>query len=584
MKYDAEHALFRTGSVEHWSKCIIILLVAFGITASTLVHALEPPTKEQVAQYTKDGTLKQRIEQAKAIGNHLVAPELFERYRYKMDRISQQLKGKMPYEMDGGYAPPPAWAGLPTTGTVKVFALLIAFNDYPPVAADTAAVIESRLFGDGAAGYPYESLRNYYRRASYNKLEFQGNVLGWYTTAYNRSSVVETTAGRDTVIKEALNHYEAQGHDFAQYDNNGDGKIDYFLVFWTGPHGAWATFWWGYQTGFSDTTYMLDGKQLSKYSWQWETAQYPNGNFTPLVAIHETGHALGVPDYYDYDDAVGPKGGVGGLDMMAGNWGDHNCFTKFMLDWITPVIYSSGRHPVTLNSSGVSQDAVALWPYKSDQNSLFSEYFMVQNRYRDPAGNDTGYPNDGLLIWHVDSTLNESGTSFKYNNSNTDHKLLRLMEADGLEEIESNGGADAGDYYVAGDELTPYSQPSSSMYDGSASRIHVVDISAPAPTMTATVHYGLELNLDRFKNLYAVCRILGCNGPFRPWEKYINPADIYIRALRQGGSNEARLKGLRQKAVQMTTRMQYALTKEEVDAYEKNAADILGQLNKMKLK
>jgi len=53
-----------------------------------------------------------------------------------------------------------------------------------------------------------------------------------------------------------------------------------------------------------------------------------------MVVIHETGHALGLPDYYDYDDKVGPRGGVGGLDMMDNNWGDHNPFSKWLLGWL----------------------------------------------------------------------------------------------------------------------------------------------------------------------------------------------------------------------------------------------------------
>ncbi len=64
------------------------------------------------------------------------------------------------------------------------------------------------------------------------------------------------------------------------------------------------------------------------------------------------------------------------------------------------------------------------------QGNQFGEFFMIQNRYR--TGNDTPYPSNGLLIWHVDARLDPSGTNFLYNNSYTEHKLLRLMEADGL--------------------------------------------------------------------------------------------------------------------------------------------------------
>ena len=481
------------GILTNERKCNIILKIAIVLilNLSASAYALEPPTKEQLMQYRQDGTIKQRVEQAKAIGNHLVSQELVRRFRYKLERISRELKGKPLYEIEKELAPPPARVGLPTSGTVKVLALLIAFSDYPPIAGDNTESMQSKLFGDGSGGYPNESLRNYYRRSSYNQLEIQGNVLGWYTTSYPRSTVDNAWA-RDNLIKEALDFYESQGHDFAQYDNDGDGTIDYFIVIWTGPHGAWASFWWGYQEYFSDSGYTLDGKKLTKYSWQWESLGYPGGIFTPLVVIHETGHALGLPDYYDYDDSIGPRGGVGGLDMMDGNWGDHNCFSKFMLDWISPSIFNSGVHLVNLNTSSISKDSVALWPYRV-QDSLFSEYFMVQNRFRDPNGNDISYPNDGLLIWHVDSRLDSFGYNFQYNNSFTEHKLLKLMEADGLEEIGSGRVANAGDYYVAGSRFAPDSNPNSNLYDGTASRIYVVDTGAAGTTMAARIHYGLAI-------------------------------------------------------------------------------------------
>jgi M6 family metalloprotease-like protein len=285
----------------------------------SLAFTLEPPTKEQIERSRRDGTLAARIAQAKSYGNYKIAPRLAARMREKLRLAASAAglaKGTKSGAVDRIMAPPPAWVGLPTKGTVKVLALLIAFSDYPPTTP--AETFASRLFGDGQGGPPFDSLRNFYRRSSYNQLEIQGNVLGWYTTPYARSTVVETDAGRESLIKEALTFYNQQGHDFSQYDNDGDGVIDYFCVFWTGPHGEWASFWWGYETGFYDSSFRLDGKRLSNYSWQWELYGYPNGTFDPTTIIHETGHALGVPDYYDYDDSVGPGGGVGGLDIMDG--------------------------------------------------------------------------------------------------------------------------------------------------------------------------------------------------------------------------------------------------------------------------
>jgi M6 family metalloprotease-like protein len=460
---------------------IIISVLLVGLGAAL---ALEPPTREQIERYRFDGTLAMRIAQAKAIGNHNIPARTKDRLIYKLRSLSLEGGGRDGRSISRILAPPPAREGMPTSGTVKVLALLISFNDYPGIT--TPEYVTSRLFGDGAGSPPFDSLRNFYRRSSYNQLNIEGNVLGWYQTSYARSTVAETDQGRQAVIKEALNYYEQQGHDFSQYDNDGDGAIDYFCVFWTGPHGEWASFWWGYYTGFSDSSYRLDGKRLTNYSWQWELVNYPGGTFSPSVIVHETGHALGVPDYYDYDDAVGPRGGVGNLDIMDST-GDHNCFSKFMLDWISPTVVPGGSQTVTLRASGLYPDAVIFMP-NAVPGRIFDEFFMVQNRYR--SGNDTNLftSSDGLLVWHVDARLDAWNYNFLYNNSNTDHKLLRLMEADGLEEIEtSNASADAGDYYKAGMMFGPATFPNSARYGGMPTAMGISTITGTTTPMSLTV-------------------------------------------------------------------------------------------------
>jgi M6 family metalloprotease-like protein len=446
--------------------------------------ALEPPTKEQLLRYRLDGTLAARAAQAREYGNHKIPQRLQDRFRTKLVRMGLVGGASVQTPLARLLAPPQAWEGMPTRGTVRVLALLISFNDYPGVT--DPAYFASRLFGGGVGGPPYDSLRNFYRRSSYDQLEIVGDVLGWYQAPYARSTVTETSTGRMNLIKEALNHYEAQGHDFAQYDNDGDGTIDYFCVFWTGPHGEWASFWWGYYTWFSDSAYRLDGKRLTNYSWQWELYNYPNGTFSPSTIIHETGHALGVPDYYDYDDAVGPRGGVGNLDIMDST-GDHNCFSKFMLDWITPTVVSGGAAAVTLRASGLYPDALIFMP-GAVPGRIFDEFFMAQNRTR--SGNDTSLFTgaDGLLVWHVDARLDTWDYDFLYDNSYTDHKLLRLMEADGLEEIETfNASADADDYYRAGMTFGPYSTPDSDRYSGVPTAMGVTDIVGATTPISLTV-------------------------------------------------------------------------------------------------
>jgi len=431
---------------------IFISTVVLGTAA--LTWALQPPTPEQLERYRQDGSLSRRVAAAHALGNHLVAPELMDRLQQRDDQARSMTT---------------ATTGLPSIGSPRVFALLIDFSNHE--SHTSTAVVDGKLFGEGtASSFPYNSLRDFYRRSSYGLLELQGATLGWYTTPYSRGQIEETTTGREALIREAIDHFDSQGHDFSQYDASGDGEIDYFLVIWAGPTQDWADFWWGYLTRFTNKSYTVDGLTLGRYSWQWESTDARP--FDPLVTIHETGHALGLPDYYDYDDDVGPMGGVGGLDMMDGNQADHNAFSKWMLGWLTPERYNEETNIVSLRPQSEYPDAAVLM-HGDPPSDPYTEYFVVEHRRR--TANDDNLPTDGLLIWHVDARLGSSG-GFLSDNSYTEHKLLRLMEADGLEEIEQNRRADADDFYTNDDILSPTTTPNTNRYDGARTNLTVSGI------------------------------------------------------------------------------------------------------------
>ena len=478
------------------------IIAALGLLASggRSLLALEPPSPGEIQRYMLDGSYAARLRNAEVFGNNRVAPELISDLVSRLARTRHASTGIGSRGSGPGALSLPSGTRnvLPSKGTDRVFALLIQFPDYPAV--NSKETIASKIFGDGdGTGYPYESVRNYYRRASYGMLELAGGVLGWYTPSYTRASMAQTTAAREALIKEALNFFDGQGHNFAQYDNDNNSSIDYFVVVWTGPNNGWSNFWWGYQTSFS-SSFALDGKSFvnTRYSWQWESRNWP-GAYDQIVVMHETGHALGLPDYYDYDATVGPKGGVGGLDMMDANRGDHNAFSKMLLDWNAPQSLAVGSRAFALGASGNTRDALVLMP-EFTAAQPFTEFFLIQNRLR--VENDSGLPGDGLLVWHVDARLTTSG-SFLYNNSYTDHKLLRLMEADGLEHIEQGYAATAADYYTSAKTFGPATRPSSARYDGTDPGVALFGIGPSQQTLafTADVHYALfppqGLSLER---------------------------------------------------------------------------------------
>lgn len=423
-----------------------IILISIFSLISLVFFGLEPPRPFELENLKKNGDFQKRMEFAKKLGN----------YKLKLKGRGEKVAG---------------FSGLPTTGNPKIFVLLIDFSDYPHTI--DSSVIQSMIFGEGNSNnYPYESLKSYYERSSYGKLNIEGDLYGWYR-ALNRRDYYTNNA--EVLIEEAIDYYHNQGAIFDKYDNDGDGEIDYFAVFWTGPDTGWATFWWGWQSYFGDQDYLVDGKKLGTFSWQWEED-------TPATVIHETGHALGLPDYYDYDNSVGPKGGMGGLDIMDAVWGDHNAFSKWVLGWLEPHIVNSNEI-LEIPPLSTTPYAVVL-SRNFDGTDYNGEFFIVQNRQT--IGNDSDFPGSGLMILHIDARRDCDGYTI-FDNSYTEHKLVRVMEADGLEEIEKGKWGDAEDFYFRGnnDNFGIVTFPNSDLYDGTSSLVTVTNISNPKEQMTA---------------------------------------------------------------------------------------------------
>jgi M6 family metalloprotease-like protein len=484
------------------SRCCFLLpaLVALAIAAggSAAAFAADPPPADTAATFGAA-----RPHSGICTDDGRVDPALVRDFRYRLAMLQLGIT-------DPPRLIPEDIRGLPSTGNVRIFALLIDFSDWFGK-NDALKVIHPRLFANGTdpADYPYESVRNYYQRSSYGLLNLSGDVLGWWHYPGPRSAVPQTDAGRQALIAQALQSYDPWV-DFSKYDNDHDGYIDYFIVDWAGPDNGVGSFWWGYKTSWSPTAgaLTLDGVSPDVYSFQAECAyepqydpEFPNaprttkGLYDQIVVMHETGHALGLPDYY------GPTGGVGGIDMMHLGIGDHNCFSKWLLGWLTPTPISWVTRTRVLHPTGTSPSAFVVMPGASSADP-YDEFYMVQNRQRVgndfPRANDEFFrmPGDGLLIWHVDAHTTPDGLHFLYRNTEVGRKLLKLMEADGKEHIEKTfdttnppyGWAQADDYYVVGSTFGPTTTPNSSRYDGTPSGVEVKDIATfwiPLPSTSA---------------------------------------------------------------------------------------------------
>lgn len=486
-------------------------------------------TAERIEQYKQDGTYDERVARINSLQQYKLSEGLRRRATYKVRKAALEAGGMTPTQIAQALSsgPQPAFPfvaqpELRSHGTVKTLTVLIDFKDHragmelPGMTLDT---FQKNIYGSGttaaAAFVPHESLHNYYARASQGAVDVQGNVLGWHSFPNNqedyspqkapgnlpplqRQNLQQTLDNKANfrLLSDALDKLDAT-HDFSQYDNDNDGDLDLVTILYAGPDKGWGSFWWAYRWEFfipEAATKTFDGKRAKQFVFQFVSRRGAAGaDFDPTTLLHEMGHAFGLADYYDYQPGIGPDGGVGGLDMMHANKGNQCAFSRWLLDWIKPTIVGSGapipRRLTASTSPTTTNKAIAIFPGLASSTAPSEEMFIIENRHRIDKGNDAKLPGDGLLIWHVDATVNGNQNDFLQDNSFTDIKLIRLVRADNKDDFGSNDQATAQTYFSPGKQFSPSSVPSSERNDRTASGVSVDQIGALGEHVMATIGF-----------------------------------------------------------------------------------------------
>lgn len=506
----------------------VLMLCAAWLVIAGRAFAHSELTPQLVKEYAATGTLEERKGRIAALKQFRMSEGAGQRAVYKVKRATLEASGLSPADAARALTTGPAMAfpftavpELRSKGTVKTLTVLVDFKDHRAAARLpnlTATGIRDNIYGTGTeaareSSKPHESVHEYYRRASQDQVDLQGNVLGWHHFAKDRKQYEPVKASPSLpaqqrqaqqarndnaaifkMLSEVMDAFDAN-HDFAQYDNDGDGDIDLVTILYAGPNTGWGSFWWAYRWEFfvpEALSKKYDGKRVKQFVFQFVETRGPNGSdYDPTTLLHEMGHAFGLADYYDYDPDVGPQGGVGGLDMMHANKGNQNAFSRWLVDWIKPAVVGSGGPVIrTLNASGstrTTDKAIAIFPGLASGASPGQEMFIIENRQR--IGNDELLPGNGLLIWHVDASVNSDGERFEFDNSFTDRKLIRLVRADNPNDFGDAESGSAATYFTSGKALTPSSSPNSQDYTGHDTRISVDQIGALGETVTVRIGF-----------------------------------------------------------------------------------------------
>jgi len=199
---------------------------------------------------------------------------------------------------------------------------------------------------------------------------------------------------------------------------------------------------------------------------------------------HENGHMLlGWPDLYDYDY---DSEGVGAFCLMYDAIADTNpiepcAYLKYIAGWCS-VTQLSG----TPAQPGFVVPSDSNTIYKYSHPTAANEYYLIENRQQ--AGRDLAIADNGLAIWHIDTT----GSNDNQQMTPESHYKVTLMQADGHWDLEHNlNGGDSTDLYGAPffTRCTPDSAAPTYWWSGDPTSLYVTGISGSAPVMTFDYNY-----------------------------------------------------------------------------------------------
>ncbi|MCQ2771935.1 MAG: hypothetical protein MJ238_01480 [Bacilli bacterium] len=339
---------------------------------------------------------------------------------------------------------------MPSTGTVNILVLPILIPGYEEIDYDHNRVVDNEqilkdlnevFFGQG--NEKSESVASFYKKSSYGKLNIKGTVLDeWFDVASETKLRYESATDIDIydvqdVIDEALKYCEdTLDMDLTEFDNDEDGYIDGVWCIYScpdytngGPRTDYENYWaytsWGNQVdGNPNVMHPI----YNLYGWASYDFMYTTYGMKTLDArtyIHETGHFLGLNDYYADASWYNP---VGKSDMMDGNIMDLNSYSKMLLGWTKPYL-ALGNGEIDLNDMSVKDNLIVIpgdsFTSNDGEFDPFSEYVLIE--LYTPNGlnyydSHTKYPDrplgvtkNGIKIYHVDNRKFVSNISDPYN-------------------------------------------------------------------------------------------------------------------------------------------------------------------------
>ncbi|MCI2111103.1 MAG: hypothetical protein LKK13_02040 [Bacilli bacterium] len=328
---------------------------------------------------------------------------------------------------------------LPATGTQNLLVIPVEFDDYSRLATSSVRNDIYTTFFGNPEDTGWESLASFYYKSSFQRLLLQGSVSDWYDCGYTTSQFAKLPLSYTgeyadhyeptwTLLESAVAWYKrTYGTNCASFDNNHDGLLDgVWLVYgcpYYNPFNGLSDDFWAYT--YYD--YSLIGQPLSlgdpmAYHYCWASYKFMYemedswgaGKLDCHTFVHETGHLMGLDDYYVAGSDATNAAPMGFVDMMDANVIDHDVYSKFNFGWVKPYLVS-GDCSIVLKPSASTGQCVLL-PTGDGWNGSFADEYLLLEYYTPTGLNERdaettyangirGFTENGVRIYHVDSRM-----------------------------------------------------------------------------------------------------------------------------------------------------------------------------------
>lgn len=311
-------------------------------------------------------------------------------------------------------------------GERRALVILMQFKDlsFTKKSEEFLALFNETDYHDNNAN---GSVRDYYRWASQNQLDYVSDIYGPFTSKYSMRYYGgnEQDDGKDShavdLCIEAVRSLP-KDLDYSVYDNDNDGLIDNVHIIFAGygeESGASSDAIWSHEYPHRIALKGEIGYSLAGYSCTPELQSNKGTRISNIgVICHELGHALGAMDYYDTNyDRGGSYLGTGEWDIMAhGSWNDNgrtpanfNPYVRsIVFGWNSQIELMSNQLIVMPRMESDNAEETIIYKVKTGNDN---DYFLLENRQQ--YGFDSAIPGSGLMIYHIHPYID------RYNSTNT---------------------------------------------------------------------------------------------------------------------------------------------------------------------